>query len=399
MVQGYTVQYCFIENLQKIQICDNDSISATILESTVNNLKPNTTYYFQVRVHTKLGAGPYTKLINVSTTNENPIPQLLIVSNGNVQLWDLDLQVKVKNQVQENYFIEDIAYSVAEHKIYWIENKHPLKDRYNLMTWEMNKNNITKISLKNYSLNLCIDWVARNLYWTEFDESGNNNLMKLDLTMWQNGKYDKILKMKYNPTALTIQPLMGFLYWMEYQPDNQYAIMKSDLDGKNVQLFLKKFNMNFSPLSTATFIDTTNTEEPRCNLILSFEGYNQYFHLLTVDMTNVYLSAQDTYILKKKYALLDNEENAFKHVQIVRNTSIDYMKAFVNITANSIVLNFPEPIPKRGCKKYNLPTTIYTIYLSMAPLFGSDVILITNPDKLNAPENVTVQALTPTIAA
>ncbi|KMQ82678.1 proto-oncogene tyrosine-protein kinase ros [Lasius niger] len=123
------------------------------------------------------------------------------------------------------------------------------------------------------------------------------------------------------------------------------------------------------------------------------------------------------------------------------------MKAFVNTTPNSIILNFPKPIPKRGCKKNNLPTTIYTInvshcldnsfdmfvqfnkqtheryyeiqnltplteyklklamsnfyfnQLSMDPLFSSDVTLRTNPDKLNVPENVTVQALTPTIAA
>ncbi|KMQ84181.1 proto-oncogene tyrosine-protein kinase ros, partial [Lasius niger] len=38
----------------------------------------------------------------------------------------------------------------------------------------------------------------------------------------------------------------------------------------------------------------------------------------------------------------------------------------------------------------------------MDPLFGSDVRILTmrtNPDKLNVPENVTVQAMTPTIAA
>ncbi|XP_025267393.1 proto-oncogene tyrosine-protein kinase ROS-like [Camponotus floridanus] len=119
----------------------------------------------------------------------------------------------------------------------------------------------------------------------------------------------------------------------------------------------------------------------------------------------------------------------------------------VNATANSIIINFPEPVVKNGCKKYNLPTTIYTISVShcldsnlnktekfnvmtseryyeiqnLTPFteyklkftlsnfyfdqlsinpFDSNVISIkTNLNKLNAPENISVLALTPTVAA
>ncbi|XP_029666202.1 protein sevenless-like [Formica exsecta] len=122
-------------------------------------------------------------------------------------------------------------------------------------------------------------------------------------------------------------------------------------------------------------------------------------------------------------------------------------KPTYTVTTNSIIVNLPEPVLKNGCKKHNLPTTLYTIYinyclnnklnkfdnftmqpykryceiqnlmplteyklllvisnfytdqLSMDPLFRSEVILRTKPSKLDAPENVTVQALTPTIAA
>ncbi|XP_025266090.1 protein sevenless, partial [Camponotus floridanus] len=120
----------------------------------------------------------------------------------------------------------------------------------------------------------------------------------------------------------------------------------------------------------------------------------------------------------------------------------------VNATANSIFVNLPEPVVKSGCKKYNLPTTIYTISVScpynnlnksekfnvlryvtyeryyeiqnLTPFteyklkftlsnfyfdqlsinpFDSNVISIkTNSGKLNAPENISVLALTPTIA-
>ncbi|KMQ84130.1 proto-oncogene tyrosine-protein kinase ros, partial [Lasius niger] len=117
-------------------------------------------------------------------------------------------------------------------------------------------------------------------------------------------------------------------------------------------------------------------------------------------------------------------------------------------TANSIVVNLPEPIPNDGCEKYKLVTTIYNIFvnyltclnndlnkseefnvqtykrhyeiqnltpfteytiklalsnfyvdkLSMDLQFGADVKLTTT-GKLNAPEDVTVQVLTPTLAA
>ncbi|EFN69422.1 hypothetical protein EAG_07574 [Camponotus floridanus] len=120
---------------------------------------------------------------------------------------------------------------------------------------------------------------------------------------------------------------------------------------------------------------------------------------------------------------------------------------FENVTAttNSIIVNHPEPVVKSGCKKYRLLTTIYTIFVSclnnnlnkseefnvqtyeryyeiqnLTPFtkyklkfnlsnfyfgqlsinpFESNVTQVnTNSGKLNAPENVSVLALTPTIA-
>jgi len=91
IIQGYTVQCFFIEDLKEIQICDDRNITTTKLEHTVHNLTSNTTYYFRVRAHSKLVAGPYMDLINVSTTHENPIPKLLLTSGKRIQIWDVDL--------------------------------------------------------------------------------------------------------------------------------------------------------------------------------------------------------------------------------------------------------------------------------------------------------------------
>ncbi|KAL6419472.1 hypothetical protein ACFW04_011383 [Cataglyphis niger] len=491
IIQGYTVQCWFIENLKDIQVCDNKSSSATVLEHVVNNLKPNTTYYFQVRALTKVGMSPYTDLIDVSTTIENPIPKLLTVSKNGIEIWDLDLKS-----------------NITEHKIYWSNNKG------NLMMLDINRNNIIEVDNFRYQINnLCIDWVARNLYWIEVHHYSDDNLIKFDITKWENGVtiYDKILKIEGTDEGeLTVLPSIGTLYWIGYTSE-PYKIMQSDLDGRDA--YYEK-NLRFvCPFSFDIYIssiidikvDTMNTKEPliywllhdllivtninvsMCNLILqNIEvDIKTSFMSLTIDKTNIYISAYNhyidsnqyynyyhIYILKKKYALLESKD-AFKYIQKIYNLSFRIKKLYafgesfqsypsmrcltpdknvykiqiVMVTTNSTILNLPEPVPKNGCKKYNLPSTLYTIYisycldnklnkfdnftvktyerhyeiqnltplaeytlqltlsnfyfdrLSMDPLFGSKVILKTESGKLNAPEDVTIQALTPTTAA
>ncbi|XP_072758957.1 proto-oncogene tyrosine-protein kinase ROS-like isoform X2 [Anoplolepis gracilipes] len=481
VIQGYIVQCWFIENLEKIKICDDKCISATTLEFTLHNSKPNTTYYFQVRTYTKVGVSPYTDLINVSTTHENAIPQLLKIS--------------------------------PEHKIFWSNYER------DLMILEMNKNNITKIAtLKNIVTGLCIDWIARSLYWIEgFDPT---YVVKFDLTMWENGiiKYDEIDLEIYNVANLVIQPFMGILYYTAFDwIHSQYEIIQLDLEEKNVQHIQKnasdmcscpyfdnskyvhrsiKIDVNANKKVLIYWILTKDTESLlivtdiyacMCNLILNSTiiSDNISFDFLIVDKTNIYIStfySNRVYILKKRYALLESTENALKYVQMIKvppitNTDFtpfhihefhafdkslqsypptrcltpdknDYDIGQIMVATNNISVNLPEPIPKSGCKKYNLPATLYTIYisdcldndtnmfnkfivqtyerfyeipnltpfteyklklainnfyfdkLSMDPLLSSNIMTIkTNLGKLNAPENITIHVLTPTVTA
>jgi len=82
------------------------------------------------------------------------------------------------------------------------------------MTSKINENNITKIASFDHDLHdLCIDWVARNLYLT-YQESDYSYIVKFDLTMWENGitKFDKILKKKVAKVYLNVLPSMGYVY-------------------------------------------------------------------------------------------------------------------------------------------------------------------------------------------
>lgn len=298
---------------------------------------------------------------------------------------------------------------------------------------------------------------------------------------------------------------------MELNSDNQYMIMQSDFDGKNVQPFLKNENNTCScsykllELISSIQIDNTNIDDPllywiskdrliaadmygcRCRLILSARNNQILFNnLLTIDKTNIYLygnSERLIYILEKKYAFF---ESAFKYVHKINISDVPInihqiialsnslqpypsrcwfpqlkdLQSFIKnddffeektITENSVVVNLPEAVPMDGCKKYDLATTTYTISMkyricldnniekyedfnvqtyewhykiqNLTPLttytlkvkpnnfyldkltsnfnlyFNSDKILRTTAGKLNAPENVTVQVLTPTLAA
>ncbi|EFN65442.1 Proto-oncogene tyrosine-protein kinase ROS [Camponotus floridanus] len=89
IIQEYQVQCSFFEDFR--ETCDDKNNTTTKLEHTVHNLTSNTTYYFRVRAHSKIVAGPYTDLINVSTTHENPIPKLLVTSNKGIHILDVDL--------------------------------------------------------------------------------------------------------------------------------------------------------------------------------------------------------------------------------------------------------------------------------------------------------------------
>lgn len=170
------------------------------------------TYYFQVRAYTKIGPGPYTDSINVSTTYENPVPQLLVATADAVKMSDLDREI---NYMLTRHSARDVNYLEFENEIYWIS------EMQELVTSKINGTNATKIlALNNTVHSLCIDWVARNLYWTEYNStnqgesySGESYIMKLDLTTWKVGevKYNNIfVKRGKSIRVLDVVPSLGY---------------------------------------------------------------------------------------------------------------------------------------------------------------------------------------------
>ncbi|XP_012234446.2 proto-oncogene tyrosine-protein kinase ROS isoform X2 [Linepithema humile] len=515
LIQGYTVQCWFFNNLEKIEVCNDYSIPSTTLEYTAYNLLPNTTYYFQVRAHTRIGAGPYTDLINVTTMYENPVPQLLVATADAVRISDLDQEI---NYTLTRHIAKEVSYLAAEKKIYWINEMREL------VTSDMTGTNATKIlDLNNTADSLCVDWVAKNLYWSEsgYREHGyresNGYIMKLDLTMWQAGKikYENIVKTGRRVLNLDVLPSQGSLYWIESTNDRG-TIMQSDLNGKNVQPFFKNIgdtcSCPYKPsgMVIAMAIDKTNIQKPMMYWVMEehlivIDIYRSESFVdrggctcanvssskfskvtsLTVDKMNIYWSnamENQIYFLKKEHFFVASKENVSElkirsfylpGVRSIRalgkslqsyptanclkpdqvssgSEHASYRVKEVNTTSSSIVVQLPEPIPQHGCKNYSLPSSLYTIYLWPCPEndrntpcqnrewlkvrtyerryeirnlkpftwyklelalsniytdlenldleFGPGVMQRTGVSKPSAPENVTVQVLTPTLA-
>lgn len=218
-IQKYRILYWFEEVNRTIKI-DIFPLSNRILQHKIYDLKPNTIYYFKVQAYNNVGAGPYTKLINVSTTYENPVPLLfkMPMDTQSIDAFDIDFRIGFKFPVHVMY--KEIVYSALEHKIYGIT------DNSELVTSDFNQNKIetnlhyTKITNLDVTANsLCIDWIHRNLYWLQI-KMDDFYIMKLDLTLWQQmdmKKPDKILTKSlmsskiYSSLFLVALPHTGYI--------------------------------------------------------------------------------------------------------------------------------------------------------------------------------------------
>ncbi|XP_015585702.1 proto-oncogene tyrosine-protein kinase ROS isoform X3 [Cephus cinctus] len=485
VIKGYTVKLCFtLENTYN-PVCEIFDVAANKLEYSAHDLLPNTTYYFQVRSYTEVGAGLYTDTIEVSTENEYPVPQVLVATMDAVRISDLDRGV---NYTITRHIAVEVAYFAAENKIFWIN------EMQEMVTSGIDGTNATKIlSLNSTALSLCVDWISRTLFWTElgYKETGNR-IMKLDLSAWDAGvlKYESIVITGKPVLKLDILPLFGILYWVEQTKYDRGVMMQSDLNGKNIQPF---FNHNedcscpYRPTVLPVMaIDDTDPQNPViywvsreghlniadidgcvCNLVINQE-YERGLPptSLTVDKMNVYWSSMLTdriYFVNKLYPdvrgirefylsnvtsmkAIGKSLQSYPPSDCLVPTGEENKIEEISKTASSIKIRLPEPLSHVGCESYHLPGTLYSILVKKCmededfPCEGSykmkfetfereivipnlkpfskyrfdlglrnhygyveasqsTVILWTEAGAPTTPENVTVQALTPTLAA
>ncbi|XP_043279081.1 proto-oncogene tyrosine-protein kinase ROS isoform X3 [Venturia canescens] len=490
LIQGYELKCWSMMNGVEIQICNDVKVGAEVEEYSVHQLKPNTTYYLKVRAFTKVGAGPYTDVVNVSTDYENPVPQLLVATTDAVRMIDLDRR---SNETITRHIVGEVRYLAVENKLFWIN------EMQEVVTSDMKGKNATKIlSLNGTSSGLCLDWVSRSLYWSESTsrKNGASRIVKLDITAWEAGTliYEQIITRTRSIVNLEVSPLTGELFWIELTEADRGMIMHSDLNGENVKIFFnhdEDCSCSYRPsLKPTMTIDSTDPKSPfvywislegnlniasidgcECDVVLT-PSYDRGLPpvSLTVDKMNVYWSSATGDGIYYANKLTPNDEDVrtfyLGNLRSIRATGkslqpypmsdcliphqVDYNCEEIGKTATSITIRLPMPEANYDCENYNLPSTLYTVYVSqclendpnkcnnndkiqlrtyrremlvknLKPFtkyrfklalsnyysdaeslsleFGPGVVLRTAAGAPTTPENVTVRALTPYLAA
>ncbi|XP_071445601.1 proto-oncogene tyrosine-protein kinase ROS [Hetaerina americana] len=252
---------------------DHHRMDPQHLEFIALNLRRNATYYFTVRAYTIVGGGQRTATIQADTGEESPVPKLLLSTvNSVVQVADIDRHKGIARQPEEDaYTIKgkgglsgasvDVAFISHEDRIFW------LSETQTIMSSRLDGTNHTKIiSLNNTGMSIAVDWVGRFLYWSEMNDDneesfGRDNNMQENWD-WNDGNSRKnqgssircldlseadiggarpfvVLQSSKVIHKIDVSPLTSELIWVEVGKKNAGSLMKSYINGTNIQPFFK----------------------------------------------------------------------------------------------------------------------------------------------------------------
>ncbi|GAB1611093.1 nidogen-1-like isoform X2, partial [Argonauta hians] len=120
-----------------------------------------------------------------------------------------------------------LAYDCADRQLYYSDI-----ESLTIRRIDTNGNNTETIVNDVKSEGIAIDWISRNMYWT--DSRGKSvHVSTLDGTQ-QKTLFDTKIN---NPRGIVVNPIRGVLYWIDWDHDNP-RIEKSNMDGSDRQLFV-----------------------------------------------------------------------------------------------------------------------------------------------------------------
>ncbi|XP_017769031.1 PREDICTED: proto-oncogene tyrosine-protein kinase ROS isoform X2 [Nicrophorus vespilloides] len=200
-------------------------------EYVFDNLLNSEFYYFQIQAFTNIGDGEISSTLEVDTSEESPIPTLLIATSDSIFIQDIDTKLNY-SLLQGISTPMVIGYLLKERKIFWINDMQELL-MFNLAT--LNRSKIFDINGK--PIGLTIDWLERSLYYVQKDES-NTFVYKLDLNHMEKGvvKSKQIFRTPKSIVKLEISPFTRKLYWIE-EDSGMSVLMQINSDGSEMAPF------------------------------------------------------------------------------------------------------------------------------------------------------------------
>ncbi|XP_064488538.1 proto-oncogene tyrosine-protein kinase ROS-like isoform X2 [Ornithodoros turicata] len=233
IISGYRIDCWYFRGQQKVVPYRNVKVGGSSLSYHFKELLPNTTYYFQVGAATETGEGPMSDVVHLSTSEERPVPRLLLAKTDAVKLSDVDCHEEMLLSSKASHPVA-VAYLAQDERVFWLEEKGLL------VSSGLDGSNITVIhSLPFSGTSLSVDWVGRYLYWTETDRSTKqSSIVRMDLN--QGYRLSSVLNSSSPITSVEVDPFSSSLLYTYTTSHGFVTLMTSGTDGSYPRAFFAR---------------------------------------------------------------------------------------------------------------------------------------------------------------
>lgn len=280
---------------------DKDGITGTALwnadvpadrnEKIIGNLLANATYFIEICASSSVGMGNFTAPLSINTNHERPVPHVMVATSDAIWAIDLDLQQEemvVKTRTPATH----MAYIGLHRELFWID------EAFNVMALK-NGNRYRLCNASMQVLSMGVDWIERQIYWSQIDKHAGSALYAFDLNK---NKLVNVLRSDGYIYGLTVVPQLQKILWIEHKSQD-------DVGGR---------------LLSFTLHPTGNTIEPYANASLSpIIAYNKILVL-------------DTSARNQPHILWVNENQSLQTIDLTTNASVAFGHMYNGNTSNLV---------------------------------------------------------------
>ncbi|XP_047405620.1 prolow-density lipoprotein receptor-related protein 1-like [Sciurus carolinensis] len=161
-------------------------------------------------------------------------PVLLVAIQFNLFLYGLrSLKEDILATTDKNLIIFSVDYDLVDQKVFWADlNAESIK----WISMDTKKKGTVVKGIKSDCL--VVDWIGRNLYWTDGTAS---QILAIQLTAIWRGKSEYTIVLDDDltqPQSLALDPLNGLMYWSEIGEEPQ--IEQAGMDGSNRKILISQ---------------------------------------------------------------------------------------------------------------------------------------------------------------
>lgn len=384
-----------------------------------------------MQAYSEIGGGDLSETVSVNSSNELPLPRLLIASVDSIFIHDVDSNRNETLLHGINTPVE-IGYFIRESTLFWINELHELV-MYNMQT-----TNKTKLmDLRKTATSLTVDWLERSLYYAQNHDVGEGStIFKLDLNYVDRGVIEPIEIFSSGSiiNKIEVSPYTKKIYWIE-----DLKLRSCNIDGSDVVSLFgsyigKKRSLhdcncpkNLNIKETYTLDHSTDTKpllifiDSDTNNIISSDKDGCFCNIIAnhtmgaithikSDFGSLYWTSQGLlYAFKRNdTSIVTKDINVHdvlifgRHVQPFPSKECLTPKQFQNITlklkhksSNSLTFDMPSHEISELCTEISLATVEYRIYY-MQQTDNSDLLNYTNSNvSITLKKQFTVRGLKP----